>query len=81
MPDEKSDFAAGISNETLCQYFFVVFIIIAAFSGIAVLSTVYMFWKRPTFLLSSLLQLTPSIAIAITNSLFLYILCSRSLLK
>ena len=79
--DSKKDFAKGISNETLCEYFFVMFVIITVFAGIAFLTTVYVHWKRPSQMGMALLQVAPSLTIAIVNSLFLYLLCSRSLLK
>lgn len=81
MPETPKDFAKSISNETLCEYFFIVFAIISVFAGIAVLTVVVQFWKRPGQMGLALLQLAPSLAIAIVNSLFLYLLCSRSLLK
>lgn len=81
MPEEPKDFAKSISNETLCEYFFIVFVLISVFAGIAVLTTVVLLWKRPAQLGMALLQMAPSVAIAIVNSLFLYLLCSRSLLK
>ena len=80
MPESK-DFAKSISNETLCEYFFIVFVLISVFAGIAVLTTVVLLWKRPTQMGMALLQMAPSVAIAVVNSLFLYLLCSRSLLK
>ena len=78
---KPKDFAKSISNETLCQYFFVVFIIITVFVSITMLSTLYILRKRPAQMGVAFLQLAPSVAIAIVNSLFLYLLCSRSLLK
>lgn len=81
MPEEHKDFAKGISNETLCQYFFAIFVILTALFGLVVLVDIYTFWRRPGMLMSVLLRTLPTAVLAIVNSLFLYLLCSRSLLK
>lgn len=78
---KPKDFAKGISNETLCQYFYVMFLIIATLVGLVILADIYFLWRRPGQLVSVLLRTLPTSALAIVNSLFLYLLCSRSLLK
>jgi hypothetical protein len=78
---KPKDFAKGISNETLCQYFYVMFIIISSMVALVILADIYLLWRRPAALGSVLLRTLPTSALAIVNSLFLYLLCSRSLLK
>lgn len=81
MPDDSKDFAKGISNETLCQYFYVVFVLISVMAGIVILVDIWTLGGKPRALFLSLLRVLPTFAVAIVNSLFLYLLCSRSLLK
>lgn len=81
MPETEKEFAKGISNETLCQYFFVMFVVITAFVGLVLLVDIWTLRKRPGVLMSVLFRSLPGFALAIVNSLFLYLLCSRSLLK
>lgn len=81
MPETEKDFAKGISNETLCQYFYVMFIIISVMVGLVIVADIVLLWRRPGQMMSVLLRTLPTSVLAIVNSLFLYLLCSRSLLK
>ena len=81
MSEKPKDFAKAISNETLCQYFFAVFVAITALMGIVILIDIWMLRNRPGMLMSVLLRTVPTALLAVVNSLFLYLLCSRSLLK
>lgn len=70
-----------IPNSTICSYFYVIFFVVAAFAGIAVLLDVYVAISRPKLGLSLLLRSVPPMALGVVNALFLYIICARSLLK
>jgi hypothetical protein len=74
---KEVEWTKGIASETICQYFYVVFFIITAFS--AVLLGRYLMIPKQGPLLA--LAVLPSMLIAILNALFFYILCTRSLLK
>jgi len=71
----------GISNETICQYFYVMFFIVVALSLLVVGIDVSIMMKRPAVGLSMLLRSAPTLAIALVNTLFMYTLCARTLLK
>jgi hypothetical protein len=78
---KPKDFAKSISNQTLCTYFFVLFVVITTILGLVILVDIWALRNRPGTLLSVLLRTLPTATLAIVNSLFLYLLCSRSLLK
>jgi hypothetical protein len=78
---KEADFTKSISNETVCTYFYVMFFIVAGIAGIAVVLDLVVMAKKPALGLQLLLRTTPTLLIAVLNALFLYIICSRSLLK
>lgn len=82
MSDKEIELTKGISNETVCNYFLAFFILVSIFAGG---SLVYVLWIASTIRGSIgaplVLQSIVSVAIAIANSLFLYVMCARSLLK
>jgi len=78
---KEADFTKTISNETVCTYFYVMFFIVAAIAGIAVLLDITVMLKKPALGLQLLLRTAPTLLIAVLNALFLYIICSRALLK
>ncbi len=77
----EGELTKGISNETICQYFYVVFFIVAVLAGIAVAMDLWVMTKRPGVGLAMLLRSAPVLILSVMNSLFLYILCARTLLK
>jgi hypothetical protein len=78
MSDTKEvDWTKGIASETVCQYFYVVFFIIAGISTAILIRYLMIPKLGPTMALAVL----PSMLIAILNALFFYIVCARSLLK
>lgn len=77
----EGDLTKGISNETVCQYFYVIFFVVAVFAGIAVAMDLWIMTKRPAVGFSMLLRSAPVLILSVMNSLFLYILCARTLLK
>lgn len=78
---KEADLTKGISNETVCTYFYVMFFIAAVVAGISVLLDVVVMTKKPAVGLQLLLRSAPMLVIAVLNALFLYIICARSLLK
>lgn len=77
----EGDLTKGISNETICQYFYVVFFIVAVLAGLAVAMDLWVMTKRPAAGFAMLLRSAPVLILSVMNSLFLYILCARTLLK
>jgi preprotein translocase subunit SecE len=78
---KETSWTQSITNETLCQYFYVVFFITAVLAAIAVGMDVLLVFKRPALGLSMLIRSAPVLILSVLNSLFLYILCARTLLK
>lgn len=77
----EGELTKGISNETVCMYFYWMFFIVAVLAAIAVGADVWIMTKRPALGLSMLLRSAPVLVLSVTNALFLYILCARTLLK
>jgi hypothetical protein len=77
----EGELTKGISNETVCQYFYVIFFVVAALSTIAVGMDILLMFKRPALGFAMLVRSAPVLILSIMNSLFLYILCARTLLK
>lgn len=78
---KEAEFTKTISNETVCTYFYVMFFLVAGFAGIAVLMDLAVMVKKPAVGAQLLLRSAPALVIAVLNALFLYIICSRTLLK
>ena len=71
-----------VPSSAICQYFFVMFGLIALFAGIVVLGDLYIIVKsRGRTGFSLLFRSVLAFALPFVNALFLYILCSRSLLE
>lgn len=77
----EGELTKGISNETVCQYFYWLFVIVAVLSGIVVANDLWIMTKRPTVGLMMLIRSAPTLILGIANALFLYLLCARTLLK
>lgn len=77
----EPEWTKGIKSETVCQYFYVLFFIIAVIAGLVLLFDVYTIVRYPRIGWMVALRSLPTLLIAILNTLFLYILCARSLLK
>jgi hypothetical protein len=71
----------AISNDTVCQYFYWIFFIVALLAAFAVGMDILLMFKRPALGLSMLVRSAPVLILSVMNSLFLYILCARTLLK
>lgn len=78
--EKEADWMAGISNETVCTYYYYVFIVTAIVSGLFVLSQLSTLVRSPKTLVPVLISL-PVPILAVVNTLFLHIICSRALLK
>lgn len=78
---QEADWTKSIPSETICQYFYVIFFIIAVFVGLVLLGDIYLIYKNPRVGFSVLLRSLPTLALAITNGLFMYVMCARALLK
>lgn len=77
----EGELTKGISNETVCGYFYIVFFVVAVIAAISVGADILVMTKRPSLGFSMLLRSAPVLILSITNALFLYILCARTLLK
>jgi hypothetical protein len=73
----------SVSSETICTYYYVMFILACVVVGIAVLGLVgILFSKMPYMLkLSSSINVLVSGGIAVLGAMFLYIMCDRALLS
>ena len=77
----EGDLTKGISNETVCMYFYWMFFAVAVLAAISVGADILVMSKRPALGFSMLLRSAPVLILSVTNALFLYILCARTLLK
>jgi len=78
----EPDWTKQISSSTVCTYFYIMFGIVAVLAGFVVVSDLFLILSSRgkqgwMLLVRSLL----AFAIPVINSLFIYILCSRSLLQ
>ena len=80
-PSKEAEWTKGIPTETVCQYFYTLFIIIAVYAGFVLVMDVYLVVRAPKLGWGTTLRTLPLLALAVANALFLYILCARSLLK
>jgi hypothetical protein len=78
--DKEVDWTKEISNESVCTYYYYVFIITAIVSGLLIISHLSTLVRSPKMAVPVLFAL-PVPILAVVNTLFLYIICSRALLK
>ena len=75
----------GISNMTICAWYYYVFLINAGISAILLVSSLVLFiTNRKLFnriIGGHIFQIVISALLAVTGSLFLYLLCNRALLS
>lgn len=81
MADKEVDWTKDIKSETVCQYFYVLFFLVAVVAGLVLLFDIYTIVRFPRIGWMVALRSLPTLLIAVLNTLFLYILCARSLLK
>jgi hypothetical protein len=70
-----------IPSETICEYYLIIFYITTAAAVVVVLLDLYVATVRPSVGFSHLIRTLPILVLSVVNSMFLYILCSRTLLK
>lgn len=82
MSDKEIEMTKGISNETVCNYFYAVFIIVSILAGIGLINDLFVASRvRPSIGIPIALRAIVVLTLAVANTLFLYIMCARSLLK
>ena len=81
MTDKEIETTKGISNETVCNYFYALFIIISILAGLSLASDIALTIRKPSVGWMFLLRTIVVFSLAVANSLFLYIMCARTLLK
>ena len=77
----EADLTKGISNETVCRYFYYVFIFVSTLAVLSVLMDIIIMTNNPKMGVTLLVRSLPILLIGITNSAFTYIICARTLLK
>lgn len=82
MSDREIETTKGISNETVCNYFFALFIIASILAGVALINDVRVGMSlKASYGIPLILRSVVVLTLAVANSLFLYVMCARSLLK
>ena len=72
----------SISSNTVCTYFYVMFLLVAVAAGVVVLMDLFVVFKTGGRKgLGRLVRSLVALALPLLNALFLYILCARSLLE
>ena len=79
--DKEVDWTKKIDNATICRYFYVHFFLIIAVSIYVIYADIRLCMAYPPGLKWVPFANLPALLLATLNSLFLYILCSRTLLK
>jgi hypothetical protein len=82
LPTIEPDWMKAIPSSSICQYFFVIFALVAGMAALVVVQDVLVIVstrgkKGWGFLLRAMI----AFILPVVNALFLYILCSRSLLE
>jgi len=72
----------SITSNTVCTYFYVMFLLVAVAAGVVVLVDLFVVFKSGGRKgLGLLVRSLVALALPLLNALFLYILCARSLLE
>ncbi len=79
--DKEVDWTKSIDNATICRYYYVFFFLVLGLAAVVLVMDVRASMLYPPKLKWVPFANIPALALAIVNALFLYILCSRSLLK
>ncbi len=79
---QHPEWTESVSSETICGYYYIMFIITCVVVAIAVFGVFgILMSKMPMmFKISSVFQLLVSGGIAVVGAMFLYIMCDRALL-
>jgi hypothetical protein len=78
--DKEADWMKDISSESICTYYYYVFVITAIVSGLLLVWQLSEISRKPK-LATPVLMTLPTLVLGVVNTLFLYIICSRALLK
>ena len=78
MPTE-SDLTKDIPNESISQFYWVLFIGVSILAGIVVVLDIYLLTVNTNAGLSMLIRSVPVLVIAVTNMLFMHVLSARAL--
>lgn len=82
MGDKEIEMTKSISNETVCNYFFAVFIIVSVLAGLGLIFDVRLgLSTRASIGIPLIARSIVVLTLAVANTLFLYVMCARSLLK
>jgi len=82
LPSIEPDWMKSIPSSAICQYFFVIFAVVAGLAGLVVVQDILMIIStRGKKGWGLLLRAIIAFILPVVNALFLYILCSRSLLE
>ncbi len=71
-----------ISNATICNYFYIFFLVFAVWAGVSLLGGVWVFATTKMgfgLLIAVLFNILLSFGISATSALFLYLICDRAL--
>ena len=81
LPDSEPSWMNSIASSSICQYFYIMFFIVAAFAGMVVLADLYtIVMSRGRRGYDMLFRSVIAFVIPVVNALFLYLLCARSIL-
>jgi hypothetical protein len=78
---QEADWMKEISNETVCGYFYYVFLITAVLAALVLFWELSVVARSPKAGIAGILRTLPTLVLAVVNTLFIYIICSRALLK
>lgn len=83
MPSRAPSWTDKISNSTLCNYFYVFFVIFAVWAALSLFGGLWIFASRRTMsfgmLIAVIINILLSFGISATSALFLYLICERAL--
>lgn len=69
----------AISSESICNFFYIFFIINALITVLTGLSVIYLMFGLKMKTLATILPMLPAVAIGFAQTLFLYLLCDRAI--
>jgi len=82
LPSLEPEWMKQIPSVVICQFFFLMFVLVAALAGLVVLQDLFIIiGSKGKTGWSFLLRAIIAFSIPVVNALFLYILCTRSLLE
>jgi hypothetical protein len=82
LPTREPSWMNSIASSTICQYFYIMFFVVAFFAGLVVLMDVYtIVMSRGRRGYDMLFRSILTFVIPVVNALFLYLLCARSILS